>query len=90
MPRCTVMVCEKNRGVPRDTVRRRDPAVSRMMWKSLLGERRVGGSDRGQRPIPEDTRIWVAPSNAILSQLCDGEIEAIGVRRPLPPSAPRS
>jgi hypothetical protein len=26
VPRCAVIPCEKNRGVPRDTVRRRDPA----------------------------------------------------------------
>ena len=26
MPRCAVMSCEKNRGVARDTVRRREPA----------------------------------------------------------------
>lgn len=36
-----------------------------------------GDSDRGRRPISGDTRIWVASSNAILSQLCEGEVEAI-------------
>ena len=61
-----------------------------MRWKRLLGDRSRLGSDRGRRPISGDTRIWVAPSNAILSQLCDGEVEGIGVRRPLPPLAPGS
>lgn len=72
------------------TMENGQPAVSRMMWKRLLADWSMLGSDRGRRPISGDTRIWVAPSNAILSQLCDGEVEGIGVRRPLPPVAPGS
>jgi hypothetical protein len=63
-------------------------AVSRMMWKSLLGDGSMWGADRGQSPVSGDTQVWPEPPDAILGQFCDRAVRGVKVTRPLPPSAP--